>query len=72
MPAARGQGFLQPEGQGVVPGATSGSMFTPVQVELVAAEPEIAGLDLLYKTKYSKVGKYPRSRFDLLQRVCPG
>jgi len=38
-----------------VPGATSGSMFTPVQVELVAAEPEIAGLDLLYKTKYSKV-----------------
>ena len=40
-----------------VPGATSGSMFTPVQVELVAAEPEIAGLDLLYKTKYSKVGK---------------
>ena len=39
-----------------VPGATSGSMFTPVQVELVAAEPEIAGLDLLYKTKYSKVG----------------
>jgi len=38
-----------------VPGATSGSMFTPVQVELVAAEAEIAGLDLLYKTKYSKV-----------------
>jgi len=38
-----------------VPGATSGSMFTPVQVELVAVEPEIAGLDLLYKTKYSKV-----------------
>ena len=55
-----------------VPGATSGSMFTPVQVELVAAEPEIAGLDLLYKTKYSKVGKYPCSRFDLLKRVCPG
>ena len=39
-----------------VPGATSGSMFSPVQVELVAAEPEVAGLDLLYKTKYSKVG----------------
>jgi len=38
-----------------VPGATSGSMFTPVQVELVATEPEIAGLDILYKTKYSKV-----------------
>ena len=40
-----------------VPGATSGSMFTPVQVELVATEPEIAGLDILYKTKYSKVGR---------------
>jgi len=38
-----------------VPGATSGSMFTPVQVELVASEPEIAGLDLLQKTKFSKV-----------------
>lgn len=38
-----------------VPGATSGSMFTPVQVELVASEPEIAGLDLLNKTKFSKV-----------------
>merc|ERR1712083_276301 len=36
-------------------GATSGSMFTPVQVELVASEPEIAGLDLLNKTKFSKV-----------------
>jgi len=30
-------------------------MFTPVQVELVASEPEIAGLDLLNKTKFSKV-----------------
>ena len=38
-----------------VPGATSGSMFTPVQVELVASEPEIAGLDLLNKTRLSKV-----------------
>merc|ERR1711864_19447 len=38
-----------------VPGATSGSMFTPVPVEMVASEPEIAGLDLLHKTKYSKV-----------------
>jgi len=38
-----------------VPGATSGSMFTPVVVEMVASEPEIAGLDLLHKTKYSKV-----------------
>ena len=71
-----------------VPGATSGSMFTPVQVnffheqlstlctapsvvptrignsaiffqvELVASEPEIAGLDLLNKTKFSKVINY--------------
>jgi len=38
-----------------VPGATSGSMFTPVVVEMVASEPEIAGLDLLHKTKLSKV-----------------
>jgi len=38
-----------------VPGATSGSMFTPVVVEMVASEPEIAGLDLLHKTKFSKV-----------------
>jgi translation initiation factor 3 subunit F len=38
-----------------VPGATTGSMFTPVQVDMVATEPEIAGLDLLHKTKFSKV-----------------
>jgi len=38
-----------------VPGATSGSMFTPVPVEVTATEPEIAGLDLLQKTKYMKV-----------------
>lgn len=38
-----------------VPGATSGSMFTPVPVEVTASEPEIAGLDLLHKTKYMKV-----------------
>lgn len=38
-----------------VPGATSGSMFTPVVVEMIATEPEIAGLDLLHKTKFSKV-----------------
>merc|ERR1711864_46336 len=38
-----------------VPGATSGSMFTPVVVEMVATEPEIAGLDLLHKTKFSKI-----------------
>jgi len=38
-----------------VPGATTGSMFTPVKVEMIANEPEIAGLDLLHKTKFSKV-----------------
>merc|ERR1739836_375327 len=38
-----------------VPGATSGSMFTPVKVEMMATEPEIAGLDLLHKTKHSKI-----------------
>ena len=38
-----------------VPGATSGSMFTPVKVEMIATEPELAGLDLLHKTKHSKV-----------------
>lgn len=38
-----------------VPGATSGSMFTPVPVEVTATEPEIAGLELLHKTKFMKV-----------------
>jgi len=38
-----------------VPGATSGSMFTPVPIEVIATEPEIAGLDLLHKTKFQKV-----------------
>jgi len=38
-----------------VPGATSGSMFTPVKVEMIASEPEVAGLDLLHKTKHSKI-----------------
>jgi len=37
-----------------VPGATAGSMFTPVPIEVVASEPEIAGLDLLHKTKFQK------------------
>ena len=37
-----------------VPGATTGSMFTPVKVEMVAVGPEVAGLDLLHKTKHSK------------------
>ena len=36
-----------------VPGATSGSMFTPVPVEITAYEPEVIGLDLLHKTKVS-------------------
>ena len=42
-------------------------MFSPVQVELVAAEPEVAGLDLLYKTKYSKVGY---ARYGLRKLYC--
>ena len=80
-----------------VPGATSGSMFTPVQVqfglstvltslqtllssirssvthyahcllqvEMVASEPEIAGLDLLHKIKFSKVSGPEACRIDL-------
>ena len=38
-----------------MPGATSGSMFTPVPVEVPANEAEITGLDLLHKTKYTKL-----------------
>merc|ERR1711934_193444 len=38
-----------------VPGATSGSMFTPVPVEITAYEPEVIGLDLLHKTKMTKL-----------------
>merc|ERR1712027_103044 len=38
-----------------VPGATSGSMFTPVPVEITAYEPEVIGLDLLHKTKLMKM-----------------
>lgn len=38
-----------------VPGATSGSMFTPIPVELGAYDPELTGLDLLQKTKLSKM-----------------
>ena len=38
-----------------VPGATSGSMFTPVPVEVMAYDPEVTGLDLLHKTKFAKM-----------------
>ena len=38
-----------------VPGATSGSMFTPIPVDIMAYEPEVTGLDLLHKTKYTKL-----------------
>merc|ERR1712150_442699 len=38
-----------------VPGATSGSMFTPVPVEITAYEPEVTGLDLLHKCKFTKL-----------------
>ena len=30
-------------------------MFTPVPVEIIASEPEVTGLDLLHKTKFSKL-----------------
>ncbi|RZF47765.1 hypothetical protein LSTR_LSTR006029 [Laodelphax striatellus] len=33
-----------------VPGGTSGSMFTPIQVEIVSYEPEIVGIRLCQKT----------------------
>jgi translation initiation factor 3 subunit F len=38
-----------------VPGATSGSMFTPIPVEITAFDPEVTGLDLLHKTKLMKM-----------------
>lgn len=38
-----------------VPGATSGSMFTPIPVEITAYDPEVTGLDLLHKTKFTKL-----------------
>jgi len=38
-----------------VPGATTGSMFTPVPVDVPATEPEVTGLDLLQKTKFTKL-----------------
>ncbi len=38
-----------------MPGATSGSMFTPIPVEIAAYEPEVVGLDLLHKTKFTKL-----------------
>lgn len=38
-----------------VPNATSGSMFTPIPVEILAYEPEVTGLDLLHKTKFNKM-----------------
>lgn len=38
-----------------VPGATSGSMFTPVPVDISAYDAEVTGLDLLQKTKFAKM-----------------
>jgi len=38
-----------------VPGATSGSMFTPVPVDITPYEPEVTGLDLLHKCKFTKL-----------------
>ncbi len=30
-------------------------MFTPIPVEILAYEPEVVGLDLLHKTKFTKL-----------------
>lgn len=38
-----------------VPGATSGSMFTPIPVDIDATEAEVTGMDLLQKTKLNKM-----------------
>ncbi len=38
-----------------VPGGSSGSMFTPIPTEVIADEPEVTGLDLLHKTKFTKL-----------------
>ena len=38
-----------------VPGATSGSMFTPIPVDITPYEPEVTGLDLLHKCKFTKL-----------------
>ena len=38
-----------------VPGATTGSMFTPIPTEVLANEAEVTGMDLLHKTKFTKL-----------------
>ena len=38
-----------------VPSGTTGSMFTPIPTELMAEEAEVTGLDLLHKTKFTKL-----------------
>jgi len=53
-----------------VPGATSGSMFTPIPVEITAYDPEITGLDLLHKTKSNKLRQVAPS--PDLSRVSEG
>merc|ERR1712098_1030210 len=55
-----------------VPGATSGSMFTPVVVEMIASEPEIAGLDLLHKTKFSKMQNMLDAVINYVEAVLDG
>ena len=47
--------FFSPSVPIGVPGATSGSMFTPIPVEIMATEPEVTGLDILHKTKSNKM-----------------
>jgi len=53
-----------------VPGATTGSMFTPVPVEMTATEPEIAGLDLLHKTKFQKTLTRPIEALPDLTKIA--
>ena len=50
-----------------VPGATSGSMFTPVPVEITAYEPEVIGLDLLHKTKVTLKEFYSAVQINLFE-----
>lgn len=52
-----------------VPNATTGSMFTPVPVEVTASEPEIAGLDLLHKSKFQKTLTRPIEPMPDLMKI---
>ena len=53
-----------------VPGATTGSMFTPIPTEVIASDHEVTGLDLLHKTKFTKL-RQVEPTMDL-KRVAEG